>query len=822
MRLLDGHVQHFVDVLALVVHLQRFAVVAFALADVARHVDVRQEVHLHFDHAVSLARFAAPALDVEAESPGAVAAGAGFLRLREEVADRGEQPGVGGGVGARRAADGALVDVHHLVQQVEAVDVLVALRRHRGGAVQRPRGDRIQRVVHQGGLAGTGDAGDAGEQTGGNVHGDVAQIVAAGARQPHHARGVVARARAWHGDGLLAGKVLPGHGLFAAHDVGKRAARHDGAAVDAGAGADVHDVIGGANGLLVVFHHQHRVADVAQVGEGAEQAGVVALVQADGWFVQDVKHPHQTSADLARQANALGFAAGKRVGAAIQRQVVQSDIHQKAQPSTDFLDDLVGDFPAPAGEFQSFEMPQDGLHRPAGERRQGGVVDEHVARVRLQAGAVAGGARPHRQILRQALAHHARLGLPVTPLHVRDHALEAVLARHRVATLVHIAEIDAFRAGTVQDGVLVLLGQPLERAVNVEAVVARQRAEHVEVVHVAPIPAADRAFGQVEVRLRDHEIRVEILLHAQAVACRTGAGRVVEREHARFQLADAVAACRAGETTAEGEILAFGIHETHHRDVLALLQSGLEGLRQPLLGALANAQAIHHRLDRVLLVLVQRRRMIEAGDDAVDAGADEAAGNQLGEHVLVLALALADHRREHHDAFAFRQAQHLVHHLAHGLRGEWQAVLGAARLADAGEQQAQVVVDLGDGAHRGARIVRGGLLLDGNGRREPFDVVHIRLFHHRQELASVGGERLHIAPLAFRVQGVESKGRLARPRKPRHHHEPVARKVEVDVLEIVRARAAHGDAGQRRRRDGLPRLGRAARGRTVGGHAASG
>ncbi len=53
---LNGHVEHFGDILALVADLQRFPVVALALADVAGHVDVGQEVHLDLDDAVALAR----------------------------------------------------------------------------------------------------------------------------------------------------------------------------------------------------------------------------------------------------------------------------------------------------------------------------------------------------------------------------------------------------------------------------------------------------------------------------------------------------------------------------------------------------------------------------------------------------------------------------------------------------------------------------------------------------------------------------------------------------------------------------------------------
>ena len=72
--LLDRHVEHIGDRLVAVFHLQRLAVVALALADVAGDVDVRQEMHLDLDQAVALAGLAAAALDVEGEAAGLVAA----------------------------------------------------------------------------------------------------------------------------------------------------------------------------------------------------------------------------------------------------------------------------------------------------------------------------------------------------------------------------------------------------------------------------------------------------------------------------------------------------------------------------------------------------------------------------------------------------------------------------------------------------------------------------------------------------------------------------------------------------------------------------
>ncbi len=122
---LDRHVEHVGDRLALELHLQRLAVVALAVADVAGDVDVGQEVHLDLDDAVALAGLAAAALDVEGEAAGLVAARLGLRQAGEPVADRGEGAGIGRRVRARRAADRRLVDVDDLVEELEALDAVV-------------------------------------------------------------------------------------------------------------------------------------------------------------------------------------------------------------------------------------------------------------------------------------------------------------------------------------------------------------------------------------------------------------------------------------------------------------------------------------------------------------------------------------------------------------------------------------------------------------------------------------------------------------------------------------------------------------------------
>ena len=196
-RLADGHVEHIGDGLALVGDLERLAVVAGAATDLARDVDIGEEVHLDLDDAVAPTSLAAAAADVEGEAAGLVASHAGLGGLGEELADLVEDAGVGGGVRARRAADGRLVDVDDLVDVLDALDIVV-LAPHGAGAVELVGEAAIEDLLHEGGLAGTGDAGEADEHAQGDGDIYVLEVVLAGAFDGEAV--AVALAAVGHGD----------------------------------------------------------------------------------------------------------------------------------------------------------------------------------------------------------------------------------------------------------------------------------------------------------------------------------------------------------------------------------------------------------------------------------------------------------------------------------------------------------------------------------------------------------------------------------------------------------------------------------------------
>ena len=210
-RLFDRHVEHVGDRLALEADVQRLAVVALAVALLARDVDVRQEVHLDLDLAVAAADLAAAALDVEREAAGLVAARARLLGLGVQVADLVEEADVGRRVRARRAADRRLVDADDLVQVLEALDALVRARPH-PRAVELVGDGLVEDLVDQRGLARARHARDRAEDAQRHLDVDVLEVVLGRAHDLDVAGRLAALLRRL--DPPRAGQELPGQRLL--------------------------------------------------------------------------------------------------------------------------------------------------------------------------------------------------------------------------------------------------------------------------------------------------------------------------------------------------------------------------------------------------------------------------------------------------------------------------------------------------------------------------------------------------------------------------------------------------------------------------------
>ena len=658
------------------------------------------------------------------------------------------------------------------------------------------RGQPIERVVDQGALARPGYAGDARDQAQRNRNVYAVQVVAPGAANADHGLGVELAPLGGQGNLPPSRQVLSGQRSRIRADLFGRALGNDAAAVHAGAGSQVDHVIRRQHRFGIVFHDQDGVAQVPEMPQGFQKSVVVPLMQPYRGLVEDVHHAHQAGADLAGQPYSLGFTAGQRLRAAVQRQVVQAHVRQEAQPVANLLHDPVGNLGTPSLKLKALEEPERLPDATGGDIGQRPPTHVDMPRGFVQARSAAALARLRTLVIAQRRPYRVGLGLPVTPLHVRNDALEGVLPLPLAAAFVDVAELDPPASTAVQHDVANLRRKFLERRFDIEVVVRGQRLDEVEVIGIVPVPTAHRPARQRKVRVAYHPAGIEEPLHAEAVALLAGADGAVERKQPRLQFRNPVTAHRAGELAGKNHWLAVWlVHEGDLGHAVGQRQRGFERLGQAQAGLGTHAKPVHHGLDGVVVVAVQRRRFVQVANRPVDTHTHEPACPQFRERVGVGPLSGSYHRRQQHDSRAFLEAQYLVHHLRDALRIQHGVVGRAARHAGAGKQQPQVVVDLRDRPHGGTRIVGCGLLLDGDGRRQPLDVVHRGLLHHREELPRVRGQRFHVTALPLGVDRVERQRGLARSGQPGQHDHPVPGQIEIDVLEVVSPRAADSYVG---------------------------
>ncbi len=140
---------------------------------------------------------------------------------------------------------------------------------------------------------------------------------------------------------------------------------------------------------------------------------------------------------------------------------------------------------------------------------------------------------------------------------------------------------------------------------------------------------------------------------------------------------------------------------------------------------------------------------------------------------------------------AFLKGGQIIHYVLGRVAAHFPSGDRGIGFADPGEEQAQMVVDFGTGAHGRTGIAGAGLLLDGDGRRDARDQIDVGFAHAAQELAGERGEAFGEAALPFGEKGVESQRTLAAARQAGNHDQFSQRNVDVDVLQVVNPGASY-------------------------------
>src|SRR5262245_30326763 len=109
---------------------------------------------------------------------------------------------------------------------------------------------------------------------------------------------------------------------------------------------------------------------------------------------------------------------------------------------------------------------------------------------------------------------------------------------------------------------------------------------------------------------------------ADAGACRTSAGRVVERKLKRLHLAGDELMPGASETAVKLLMhagLLFRLHNVKAEEAVSELQAVLERRYDLLVNARADDERVNHRLDRMLFLLIEINVLAKVARLAIDA-----------------------------------------------------------------------------------------------------------------------------------------------------------------------------------------------------------
>ena len=292
---LDCHLHDVADGFFVVENFQRLRVITSAAAILARHITARQEIHFQFDYTLTFARFTAAALRVKRESARRIAAHARDRQLRVKIPNLIEHFDVGARRGARRFTDRRLIDFVNgfnffcATNKLEQIAVAHALLFFQ----LRPHG-RPNYLVHQCRFAAARNSRYHRKSADWKTNIDIFQIVRTRTVHFDPAFDITQRP-ARSADRMAKWRVeaTSGLGVWIPLDVAQRASRHHFAAVDSRARPKIDNVIGVPHCFFVVLDHDQRITFVSQSGECFEQSQIVAWMQTNSGFIQNVKHATQ-------------------------------------------------------------------------------------------------------------------------------------------------------------------------------------------------------------------------------------------------------------------------------------------------------------------------------------------------------------------------------------------------------------------------------------------------------------------------------------------------------------------------------------------------
>ena len=233
------------------------------------------------------------------------------------------------------------------------------------------------------------------------------------------------------------------------------------------------------------------------------------------------------------------------------------------------------------------------------------------------------------------------------------------------------------------------------------------------------------------------------------------------------------------------------LFRSHDEDAPPEPERHLHGIRDPGARLFPDGDPVDDDLDRVHLIPVDGHPLCNLPDVPVDPYAQESVLQDLPEQLAIVPLPGADNGGQELNLRSLGQTEYAVDDLVRRLLLHLPAALCAVLRPGTGEEKPEIVVDFRDGPHRRAGVGADGFLLDGDRRTQPLDVVDVRPLHDVEELARVRREALDEPALSFRIYRVKGEAGLPGPGKTGHHHKLPPGNIDVDILQVMLARATN-------------------------------
>ena len=168
------------------------------------------------------------------------------------------------------------------------------------------------------------------------------------------------------------------------------------------------------------------------------------------------------------------------------------------------------------------------------------------------------------------------------------------------------------------------------------------------------------------------------------------------------------------------------------------MDSSLHCLAYSALVLLALLDAVHHNVDGMLFLLVQSDSLGKLTDLSVQPDPGKACLGSVAYKFLMLPFLAIYHRCKDSHLGAVGESVYHIQNLVHRLLVYLPAALGTVHHTDPCKEKTEVVVDFCHCSHCGTGVPVGGLLLYGDGRRKPLDIIQVRLLHPPQEHPGIG------------------------------------------------------------------------------------